>query len=138
MGLVCATAAAAAGADFMPWLEGGYGMHVLTLIGGYSLGAAMGARVSGRSTPRLAAVGGVVLLALSSAYLFKEATAGVEEIVRNAPAADAEVIIAAGRGEAMRLVQYGALLGAIAAALLVFPRRPARRQLSPSPSRAAA
>ncbi len=138
MALVCATAGAAAATDFDPWLEGGYGMHVLALVGGYSIGAAAGARVSGRAKPRFAALVGVTLLAVSSTYLFQEARSGIAEVVRNVPPADAELIITATRGEALRLVQYGSVLGAIATALLVWPRRRATQRLSPSPLRAAA
>lgn len=138
MGLVCASAWLASTVELQAWLDGGYGMHLLTLIGGYTAGAAAGAFSSGRPRARLAAMVGIVVLALSGVAFFRQAMGTVEDLVRNAPIEEATFITTAARAEAMRLIQYASVLGIIAAALLLMPRRRrALPTLSPSPSRAA-
>ncbi|MFT3708345.1 MAG: hypothetical protein QM817_11895 [Archangium sp.] len=109
--------------EFSPWIEGGYGMHVLTLVGGYAIGSAVAARVSGKSAPRLASMIGLAFVGLLAFALFREGVNVTEEAIGRANPADAEVIRQAARSELMRLPQLSVMIGAIAAALLFGPRR---------------
>ncbi|MFZ5444449.1 MAG: hypothetical protein ACOZQL_30940 [Myxococcota bacterium] len=124
--LTLALAATAAHLGLGPWLEGGYGMGVLALCGGYALGAAVASRFSTSDGPRRAAlVGAVVTLAASGAF-YAEAVRAVAEAVRHAEPATAALITNAGEAEARRLLELAAILGALTAALLFGRQRPRR------------
>ena len=105
------------------WAEGGVGMPVLSLVGGYALGTALGFRLTGRRAPRVAALVGLVFTLAASAFFYRDAMGGVERAVEHAPPDVAELIIAASRGEAVRLLQWGGvLIGGIVALLLARAR----------------
>lgn len=111
--------------DFVPWLEGGWGMHLLALVASYALGAAVAFRTSGSRGSLWAAVAGAALLLPLSGALFVEALRTVDEVLdRVVDRRVAEVIREGSRGEALRLVELGGgAAGAVALVLLTTRRR---------------
>lgn len=106
-----------------PWLEGGWGMGVLAVTGSYALGAAVASRRSSSPGPRRAALVALAVTVVASVGFYAQALAVVDEAVRHAPPDVAQRIREAGAAEAARTVQLGGLLGALALALLLTPRR---------------
>jgi hypothetical protein len=129
MSLVSAAAWWASATQFTPWIEGGYGMHVLAVVGGYAIGSAVAGRVSGKSAPRLASVIGLVLVGVLTAAFFREGMALTEEAVKDASPEDAATILRFARGELMRLVELSGVIGAIAALFLLLPRKRSGQKL---------
>ena len=123
--------------DLMPWLEGGWGMHLLALVASYALGAAVAFRISTSRGSLCAAVAGAALLLPLSGALFVEALQTVEEVLeRVADPRDAEVIREGARGEALRLLELGAgAAGAVALVLLTTRRRRLEAVLAANPLR---
>lgn len=110
---------AASAAEVGPWMEGGYGMAVLAVVGGYALSAAVASRFTRSPGPRRAAVIGVALTLGAAGALYGQAAGAVADAVRQAPPEVAERITAAGNAEAARLLQLAAVLGVVTAALLL-------------------
>ena len=103
------------------WLEGGFGMSVLAIIGGYALGSAVAHRSSRSRGAFIASVAAASLMIVSSAAFFRHAMAVPEDIVRDAAPEIRALILNASRGEAMRLLQLAAGLLAAVGLTLVLP-----------------
>lgn len=125
MSAVTGLAAMAENLRLMSWLEGGWGMYVLTLTGGYALSAAVAHRASKSRGAFSAAVTAAVFTVALGGLFFWQAMDGVIDAVQYTDPATAARIIAAGRGEALRLVELATAL-ALGAGLLTLRRPPAR------------
>ncbi len=117
---------------FMPWLEGGVGMPVVSLVGSYALASAVASRVSGSRGARWAAAVGAMVTAAVGVFFFRDTMVEIDAILRNVAPRDAELIREGSRGEVMRLLQWsGALTLATLATLVVRPRRGGQLQSRP-------
>lgn len=116
---VSALSWAASVTGFTPWLEGGYGMAVLSVVGGYAIGAAVASRWSESRGPKIAAAVGALVTVLAGLGFHAQALRVIEEALERVDPAEVELIRAAGRGEALRLVEWAGLLGLVTVLLLV-------------------
>lgn len=105
------------------WAEGGWGMDLLALTGGYALGAAVAYRRSGSRGSLAAALLASAFTATLGGVLYWDATRILEEVLRNADPAAASAILAAAHSEALRLVGLAAGL-VLTCALALTLRRP--------------
>lgn len=107
------------------WIEGGWGMGVLVLLGGYALGAAVAFRGSASRGALGAAVGAGALTAGVGGLLFWEATRALDEVLQNADPEAAAVVRMAAHREALSLVHLtGWLVVAVGLVLTLRPRGP--------------
>ncbi|MDP2271093.1 MAG: hypothetical protein Q8N23_34880 [Archangium sp.] len=131
MSLVVGLAFAASELRIDAWLEGGFGMAVLAIVGGYGLGCAVAHRRSKSPSSFLASLVAVGGLAVLSAVFFYHATSVPEAFLEGAEPEIRELILSAARGEAMRLLQLGTALGVATGMTLFVPPRAGEDALAP-------
>lgn len=124
MASVTGLAAVASAVELLPWEEGGWGMHVVALFGGYALGAAVGSRFTSSPTPRSAALTAAVLTLVAGAGLYWREVGVIQEVVQQSPADVRELILTNSMKEIVRLVQ---LAGGLALASLLIALTPRRK-----------
>ena len=131
MGLVVGLAFAASELRIDAWREGGLGMAVLAIVGGYGLGCAVAQRRSKSPAALLASLVAIGGLAVLSAVFFHQATSGPEAFLEGAEPHVRELILAAARAEAMRLLQLATALGVATGLTLFVPPRSGDDALAP-------
>jgi hypothetical protein len=110
----------------MAWIEGGFGMNVLALPGGYALGAAAAFLLSGKPKAKGAAFIAAGVTAALSVFFYVNGLREMDEVLRQVTDLhDAELIREGSRGELLRLLELGGVLITSTALLLgIGGRRP--------------
>lgn len=112
----------------MAWIEGGFGMNVLALTGGYALGAAAAFFLSRKAGAKWAAIVAVSVTAGLSGFFYVDGLREMEEVLRQvADVRDAELIRQGSRVELLRLIELGGVLIAFTALMLGIGRLPGQR-----------
>jgi hypothetical protein len=125
---VLGLATAASIAHFEPWVEGGWAMALVCVVGAYAVGCAAAARAMRGVGPRRAAW---ISLAAALAIALRARASMMddcEKAVTYAKPEVAEIILKLASAEAWRPAQLSALLGLLVVGLLVSPALAARTQ----------
>lgn len=107
------------------WNEGGIGMPILTIVGGYALGSAVAHRLSHSAGALRATIIGAVMTLLLAVGFHQDAVSTPEEFLAGTDPQTRELILTAARGEAARLLQLAT--GLLVAIGLTFVKPPRSR-----------